>query len=108
MPQKTQIEISIPNDTTEIATVFRIHPTTFEEELLIDLPPGEIKKVTVPEAECLIAKAGRRVISSLGVCAELSEWRLDANDGQSRSSCPFVVSNQRGETVNIFCTGAQQ
>ena len=106
MPQETQIEISIRNDTTEIATVFRIHPTTFEEEPLVDLAPGEIKKVTVPEAECLIAKAGHRVISSLGVCAELSEWRLDANDDQSRSSCPFVVSNQRGETVNIFCTGA--
>jgi M6 family metalloprotease-like protein len=106
MPRETQIEISIRNDTTEIATVFRIHPTTFEEEPLVDLAPGEIKKVTVPEAECLIAKAGHRVISSLGVCAELSEWRLDANDGQSRSSCPFVVSNQRGETVNIFCTGA--
>src|SRR5262245_64092374 len=97
MPRETQIEISIGNDTTEIATVFRIHPTTFEEELLIDLPPGETKKVTVPKAECLIAKAGHQVISSLGVCAELSKWRLDADDDQSRSSCPFVVSNQRGE-----------
>jgi len=110
MPQQTHdelsvavgpIEMSILNDTPETAEVFRIHPTSFEEQRLVDLAPGETKKVMVAESDCLIAKVGDRVISYLGVCSGLSEWRLDANDSHSRSSCPFVVSNN-AEKQSIF------
>ena len=44
------------------------------------------------------------MISQLGVCAQLPEWRLHADQAQSGCRCPFVVENHRAEAVSILCT----
>lgn len=98
------VEISIVNETSLAVEIFRVHPTTFEEESMFVLDRGEVKEPTVGLRDCLIAKVGGRVISQYGVCAELPEWRLHGDQARSGCRCPFVVENHRAETVNIFCT----
>lgn len=103
-----EVEISIANERSLAVEIFRLHPTTFEEESLFVLDPGEVKKATVWVTDCLIAKAGNEVISLFGVGAGLLEWRLHDDQPQSGCGCPFVVENHRAGTVNIFCTGGDE
>lgn len=77
----------------------------FEEQTMFVLGPGEIKRATVRETDCLVAKVGNEVISQLGVCAAVPDWRLSDNRSKNGCHCPFVVENHRAEPVNIFCTG---
>lgn len=98
------VEISIVNETSLVVEIFRVRPTTFEEESIFVIDPGEVKKATVRVTDCLIAKVGAEVISQFGVCASLPEWRLHDDQPQSGCHCPFVVENHRAETVSIFCT----
>jgi hypothetical protein len=102
------LEISIVNETPLALQIVRVHPTEFEEETLVMLGPGEIKKAEVCATDCLMAKAGDEVISQIGVSAGLPEWRL--HDVQPQKGCrgPFLVENRRAETVNIFCTGGDE
>lgn len=102
------LEISIVNETPLALQIVRVHPTEFEEETLVVLGPGKIKKAEVCATDCLMAKAGDEVISQIGVSAGLPEWRL--HDVQPQKGCrgPFLVENRRAETVNIFCTGGDE
>lgn len=98
------VDISIVNETALGVEIFRVHPTGFEEESLFVLRSGETKKATACATDCLVARAGKEVISQVGVCAELPEWRL--HDDQPHRGCrgPMLVENHRAETVGIFCT----
>ena len=102
------LEISIVNETPLALQIVRVHPTEFEEETLVAIGPGEVKKAAVCPTDCLMAKAGDEVISQIGVLAGLPEWRL--HDVQPEKGCrgPILVENRRAETVNIFCTGGDE
>jgi M6 family metalloprotease-like protein len=98
------MEISIANETPLAIEIFRVHAAEFHEESLFALGPGDVKQVALCVSDCLVAKAGGEVMSQLGACRELREWRL--RDVQSGRGCrgPVFVKNARAEAVNIFCT----
>jgi M6 family metalloprotease-like protein len=98
------VEISIINETALEVEICRVHPAAFTEENLFVLAAGDSRKATVCVTDCLLARVGNEVISQIGVCAGLPEWRL--HDVQRQRGCrgPMLVENHRAEPVSLFCT----
>lgn len=98
------VDISIVNENSVAVEIFRINPTTFDDERILALAPGQGEKLTCWVTDCLVAKVGNEVVSEFGVCDELHEWRLHDDQSSDGHHSTFVVQNRRAETVNIFCT----
>lgn len=89
------VDISIVNENSVAVEIFRINPTTFDDERILALAPGQGEKLTCWVTDCLVAKVGNEVVSEFGVCDELHEWRLhddQSSDGHlhlwSRTAAP--------------------
>ena len=99
-----KLDIAIVNEKSVAVEICRIHPTTFENEKLLALGPGQSETVTCEVTDCLVAKVDDQVVAEFGVCDELDQWRVQGDPTAEGHHCTFAVQNRRSEAVQIFCT----
>lgn len=98
------VDISIVNEKSAAVEIVRINPTTFDDERILGLAPGQVANQKLSVTDCLVAKVGNEVVLEFGVCDEIHEWRLHDDQAPKGHRCTFLVENRRTEAVNIFCT----
>jgi M6 family metalloprotease-like protein len=95
-------EIAVQNQKSRAVEIFRLHPSTFEEEPLLSVLTGGAVRHRCLDGDSLVAKIGQRVVSRFTACAPSGEWRLYEDHEEREVECSFTVENRRAEAVTLY------